>query len=151
MAEESEAKGSTREKYQRNLASYHKNHLFATFGGVLWATLLACLGYIDGDVVQTVNSFVTQRVTNAGRDPLTEGLVRGPRLSRRAQASTEGDEVPDVRGVFHVLSRGKMARDAAKAADCESLSHDEAWWAKFHEGKTRSGDWWEVKSQRLAV
>ena len=151
MAKESEAKGSTREKYQRNLASYHKNHLFATFGGVLWATLLACLGYIDEDVVLTVNSFVAQRVTKAGRDPQTEGLVPGPQLSRRALAATQGEEVPDVRGVFHVLSEGKMARDAAKAADCESLSHDKAWWAKFHEGKTRSGDWWEVESLRLAV
>ena len=151
MAEESEAKGSTREKYQRNLASYHKNHLFATFGGVLWTTLLACLGYLDEDVVLTVNSFVTQRVTKAGRDPQTEGLVRGPQLSRRNLARTEGEEAPDVRGVCHVLSEGKKARDAAKAADCESLSHDKARWAKFHEGKTRSGDWWEVESLWLAV
>ena len=142
MAKESEAKGSTWEKYQRNLASYHKNHLFATFGGVLWTTLLACLGYIDEEVVRTVNSFVTQRVTKEGRDPQTEG---------RAQAATQGEKVPSVRGVFHELSEGKMARDAAKAADGESQSHDKAWWAKFHEGKTRPGDWWEVKSLRLAV
>ena len=59
--------------------------------------------------------------------------------------------MPDVRGVFHVLSEGKMARGTAKAADCESLCHDKAWRAKFHEGKTRPGDWWEVKSLRLAV
>ena len=122
-------------KYQRNLASYHKNHLFATFGGVLWATLLACLGYIDHHVVLSVNAFVSQRVTQAGREPQEEGLVRGPQLSRRALAATQGEEVPDVPGVFHVLSEGKMARDAAKAADCESLCHDKAWRANFHEAR----------------
>ena len=137
-------------KYDRNLASYHKNHLFATFGGVLWATLLACLGYIDEDVVRTVNSFVSQRVTKAGREPQTEGNIRGPQLSRRALAATQGEEMPEVRGVFHVRSEGKEAREAAKTADREAFWHDQAWWAKFHKGKTSPGDWWEVESQRLA-
>ena len=138
-------------KYQRNLASYHKNHLLASFGGVLWATLLACLGYIDKDVVLTVNSFVAQRVTKAGREPQTEGRVRGPQLSRRALAATQGEDMPDVRGVFHVASEGKKAREAAKMAERESEWHDKAWWANFHRGKTMSGDWWEVESNRLAV
>ena len=138
-------------KYQRNLASYHKNHLFATFGGVLWATLLACLGYIDHHVVLSVNAFVSQRVTQAGREPQEEGLVRGPQLSRRALAATQGDPMPDVRGVFHVASEGKKAREAAKNAVRESEWHDKAWWANFHKGKTRPGDWWEVESNRLAV
>ena len=138
-------------KYQRNLASYHKNHLFTTFGGVLWATLLACLGYIDQDVVATVNSFVADRVTKTGREPQKEGLVRGPRLSRRALAATQGEARPDARGEFHVASEGKKAREAAKSMQRESEWHDRGWWAAFNKGKTRAGDWWEVESQRLAV
>ena len=151
MAEASEAEEGIRTKYQRNLASYHKNHLFMTFGGVVWATLLACLGYIDQDVVETVNSFVAYRTMKTGREPQKEGLVRGPRLSRRALAATQGDDMPDVRGVFHVVSEGKKAREAAKSMQKEFLWHEQGWWTAFHKGKTRAGDWWEVESQRLAV
>ena len=138
-------------KYQRNLASYHKNHLFMAFGGVLWATLLACLGYIDQDIVATVNSFVAARVGKTGREPQTDGFVRGPRQSRRALAATQGEEVPVIRGVFHRESEGKKAREAAKSVQRCSEYHDQRWWAAFHKGNTRAGDRWEVESQRLAV
>ena len=61
--------------------------------------MLACLGYIDQDVVAAVSSFVAARIAKTGREPQQEGLVRGPRLSRRALAATQGEDKPEVRGV----------------------------------------------------
>ena len=118
----------------------------------MWATLLACLGYIDEDVVTAVNSFVGARVAKTGREPQSEGLVKGPQLSRRNLAATQGQEVPEVRGVFHTTSEGKKAREAAKAAVQESEWHVAGWWNAHNKGKIRAGDrWWEEESQRLAV
>ena len=136
-------------KYQRNLVSYHKNHLFVTYGGVLWATLLACLGYTDRDIVAVVNSFVSQRVEAAGREPVAVGDVRGPRLSRRALAATQGEDMPAIRGVWHTVSEGKKAREAAKGMARQSDLHSQRWWDAFNKGLTRRGDWWEAEAQRL--
>ena len=116
----------------------------------MWATLLACLGYIDEDVVTAVNSFVGARVAKTGREPQSEGLVKGPQLSRRNLAATQGEEVPEVRGVFHSSSEGKKARGVAKEAVQEHERHEVGWWNAHHKGKIRDR-WWEVESQRLAV
>ena len=97
LAEASLAPETTNVKCQRNMQSYHKVNLF--------------------------NSFVTSRVVVAGREPQEEGEVRGPQLSRRALAATQGEQLPETRGVFHTKSEGKQARDTAKAAYRESANH----------------------------
>ena len=149
LAQQSDAPEGTYSKYTRNLQSYHKQFLFTQYGGVLWATLLACLGFIDQHVVNACNEVISSRVRTAGREP-QEGGIPDPRLSRRALAATQGQEMPSKRGVYHVPSEPKKAREAAKSAVHIWEQHVARWWQAFHSGKTRNGDWWEAESDRFS-
>ena len=89
-----------------------------------------------------------QGLKNVWQEPQEEGLVRGPRQSRRALAATQGEDMP-VRGVFHTPSEGEKARETARAMGRQRDWHDYQWWLAFHQGETWPADWWEAESLRL--
>ena len=146
------ASGTVWSKYDRNMASYHKTFLFLTYGGQLWAILLACLGWVDVSVVVVVNDVLSQRITDAGRTPDgdLDAEIPDPRLSRRALAASQGQALPEKRGVNHVTSEAKSKRDQAKRADKVWRSLQDKVLAGFHADRTRRGDWWETEDRRLS-
>jgi hypothetical protein len=91
--------------------------------------MLACLGHVDQNVVRAVNDVVETRIREdaGGRTPEAGAEIEGPRLSRRALAASQGEEVPEVMGVMHKVSEAKAARGAAKWADKQAGKHNQRW------------------------
>ena len=135
------------------MLSYHKTHLFHSYGGQLWATLLACLGWIDAHAVSITNDCVSARITEANREPVSDADadIPGPQLSRRALAASQGQDMPAKRGVYHITSQAKQKRDEAKLADKALARHEWQWWAAHRARWTRPGDWWETHGARSSL
>ncbi len=94
--------------------------------------ILIALGHVPEICVATVNTEIARRILQAaGRQALLYP-IEGPRLSRRSQAASQGQEPPPVEGVHHKVSQAKQMRERAKNAGRELQSHEERWWDKDH-------------------
>jgi hypothetical protein len=104
------------QKFKGLCQSYYRTHLYNTYGGDHWYSVLVALGELPESVIDITNHIISCRIEKAGRKP-TEDRIDGARLSRRGMARQEGKPVPQVEGPTCRTSPAKQAREAAKALE----------------------------------
>lgn len=128
----------------------------ARFGGYIWVRLLLALGDMPRRLVQIVQDVVNEKIRQeGGRQPDRDrNRLPPPRLSQRALAAAQGQEVGPVLGVQHRISMAKQAREQARLA-AKHLERDAARWkaeaAKHPEMWRRDHSWqaWEAQKRRV--
>lgn len=126
------------------------------------------LGDIPRRLVEIVQDVVNEKIRQeGGRQPDRDrNRLPPPRLSQRALAAAQGQEVGPVLGVQHRISMAKQAREQARLADkhlqkdtarwkAKAAQHPEMWhhrddsWEAWEAQKRRVDELWE-KAERLS-
>ncbi len=118
-------KHSAKEIYDRDMKSLFSTFCYQSFGGQLWYNCLVWTGMVPPAFVDCVNAIITQRILEkAGRQAESEFarlIEPGARLSKRQQASSQGEAVPEwsdpSRGVQHKVPKAKEWRDFGRQLD----------------------------------
>lgn len=115
------------------------------------------MGQLPPRLVEIVQDVVNEKIRKeGGREPDIDStrLPPPPRLSQRALAAAQGQEVGPVLGVQHRLSAAKQARENARLLEKHFMAYSARWqkdatrnpamWQRNHPA---SAEWWHQKQQ----
>jgi hypothetical protein len=123
----------------RAIRSCYRSWCHQEFGGDVWAKLLMATGTVNGQLVRALDE------CSAEREAIPEHLRRANGLP----VPVRKDREPGEKGIIHLPSEAKVARELAKALDKEIKDAD-WYWHRHGETKLQWWQWEDLKQRREA-